>query len=362
LSNPNIRETAKENPTMFFDINTPPIILDEIQKAGEIFDYIKDIVDESDEKGQYFLTGSQNFTLMQNASESLAGRAGIIQLLGLSQREIAGSNYYDPFFPTKDHIFKVSKQPSKDLIETIAAVHRGGFPELNSCKPTTMDWQDFFGSYFQSYIEKDIRDILNIKDEAAFIKFVRATASLSGQMLNYATLSELCEKDAKTVKSWLSVLITSGLVYILEPYYNNYNKRLIKMPKIYFLDTGLACWLLGYNSPEQMHNGAAWGHIFESFVVGEIIKSYYNYGITRPPIYYYRDKDKNEIDLLIENGDTLHPIEIKTTSDPKPTAAKAFALLKKNKAKTIGEGAIICLAKTARPLAENIWALPVWKI
>ena len=181
-------------------------------------------------------------------------------------------------------------------------------------------------------------------------------------MINLTTMAEICGKDVKTVKAWLSVLESSGLVYLLEPYYMNFNKRLIKTPKLYFLDTGLACWLLGWNTPKQLVNGAMWGHMFESFVFAEILKSYYNDGIVKPPLYYYRDIDKNEIDLLIEDGDTLHPVEIKTASDPKKTMVKAFRCLYANKNKNIGTGALICLAKECLPLTGDVWALPVGMI
>jgi len=164
------------------------------------------------------------------------------------------------------------------------------------------------------------------------------------------------------VKSWLSVLESSGLIYLLEPYHNNFNKRLIKSPKLYFLDTGLACWLLGWNTPEQLVNGAMWGHIFESFVFAEVLKSYYNDGIVKPPLYYYRDKDKNEIDLVIENGDTLHPVEIKTTSDPTKSMVKAFALLNHIPGKQLGSGAVVCLAKERLPLTGDVWILPVGRM
>ena len=203
---------------------------------------------------------------------------------------------------------------------------------------------------------------MNIQDESAFIRFVRAAASLSGEMLNLSTMAEICGKDIKTVRAWLSVLESSGIVYLLEPYYNHFSKRLVKTPKLYFLDTGLACWLLGWNTPEQLINGAMWGHIFETFVFSEILKSYYNDGIVNPPIYYYRDSDKNEIDILIEDGDMLYPVEIKTTSDPVMSMVKAFRLLESNKVKKAGTGVLICLAKERLPLKENVWTLPVGMI
>ncbi len=359
LNRPLVRESARENPSIFFDTYKPPVVVDEIQKAAELFDYIKDIVDESKAKGQFYLTGSQSLTLMSNIGDSLAGRAGVIKLMGFSQREIAGVPYRQPFLPTEKHMDAIGAGANLAYDEIIALIHKGSFPELHEMESDLHDWADFHSSYLQNYIEKDIKDVLNIKDESAFIKFVRATASLTGETLNMTTLATICGKDVKTVKSWLSVLESSGLVYLLEPYYNNFNKRLIKAPKLYFLDTGLACWLLGWNTPEQLVNGAMWGHIFETHVFAEILKSYYNDGVVRPPLYHYRDKDKNEIDLLIEDGDTLHPIEIKTSSDPTKSMVGAFRRLSDIKSKRVGTGAVVCLAKERLPLTEGVWTLPV---
>ncbi|MDD2362065.1 MAG: ATP-binding protein [Eubacteriales bacterium] len=362
LNRPLVRESARENPSLFFDTYKPPIIVDEIQKAAELFDYIKDIVDENKIKGQFYLTGAQSLKLMKNVSDSLAGRAGVIKLMGLSMRELVGSLYRKPFIPTVQHMESTGSRAGFDYNAITSLIHKGSFPELHETKSDLHDWADFHSSYLQTYIEKDIKDVLNIQDESAFIKFVKSAASLTGEMLNLTTMAEICGKDVKTIKSWLSVLESSGLVYLLEPYYNNFNKRLIKTPKLYFLDTGLACWLLGWNTPEQLVNGAMWGHIFESFVFAEILKSYYNNGIVKPPLYYYRDADKNEIDLLIENGDSLHPVEIKTASDPTKTMVKSFRCLNNNKAKKVGTGAVICLAKERLPLTEDVWTLPIGMI
>lgn len=360
LNRPLVRESARENPSLFFEANKPPIIVDEIQKAAELFDYIKDIVDENKIKGQFYLTGSQSMKLMNNVSDSLAGRAGVIKLLGLSMRELSVISYREPFLPVPEAFEKMEKETTGfDYTRIVSCIHKGFFPELYETESDLHDWSDYYSSYFQTYIEKDIKDVLNIQDESAFIKFVKATASLTGEMLNLTTIAEICGKDVKTVKAWLSVLESSGLIYLLEPYYNNFNKRLIKTPKMYFLDTGLACWLLGWNTPQQLTNGAMWGHIFESFVFSEILKSYYNDGIVKPPLYYYRDTDKNEIDLLIEKGDYLYPIEIKTTSDPTRSMVTAFRCLNDIPGKKTGTGAVICLAKERLPLADNIWTLPV---
>ena len=363
LNRPLVRESAKDNPSIFFEKNKPPVIVDEIQKAAELFDYIKDIVDENKAKGQFYLTGSQSITLMKNISDSLAGRAGIIRLLGLSIRELVKNPYRKPFLPTQECMAEAEKiNTGFDYTKLVSCIHKGFFPELHEVESDLYDWVDYHSSYFQSYIEKDIKDVLNIQDESAFIKFVKATASLTGEMLNFTTLAEICGKDVKTVKSWLSVLESSGLVYLLEPYYNNFNKRMIKTPKLYFLDTGLACWLLGWNTPEQLTNGAMWSRIFESFVLGEILKSYYNDGIVKPLLYYYRDKDKNEIDIVIENGGVLYPVEIKTTSDPTKSMTNSFRFLAGIPGKKSGTGAIICLAKERLPLKENVWILPAQNI
>lgn len=363
LNRPLVRESAKENPSLFFETNKPPVIVDEIQKAAELFDYIKDIVDEDKKKGQFFLTGSQSMKLMKNISDSLAGRAGIIKLLGLSMREIAGVECRKAFLPTPEYISEMEQENlSFDYAKNIAYIHKGFFPELYETESDLHDWTDYYSSYFQTYIEKDIKDVLNIQDESAFIKFIKATASLTGGLLNMTTIADICNKDIKTVRAWLSVLESSGLIYLLEPYYNNLNKRLVKMPKLYFLDTGLACWLLGWNTPEQLVNGAMWGHIFESFVFGEILKSYYNDGIVKPPLYYYRDKDKNEIDLVIANGSTLHPVEIKTTSDPVKSMISSFRCLEGIPDKKVGTGAVVCLAKERLPLAAGHWILPTYLI
>jgi len=360
MDRPLVRESAKDNPSLFFEANKPPIIVDEIQKAAELFEYIKDIVDESKLKGQFYLTGSQSMTLMKNVSDSLAGRAGIIKLMGLSARELRGITYRKPFIPTTKHMENIAASGvSFDFERTVEYIHKGFYPELYETESDLQDWADFYSSYFQTYIEKDIKDVLKIQDESAFIKFVRATAALTGEMLNLNTIAQVCGKDAKTVRAWLSVMESGGLVYLLEPYYNNQNKRLIKTPKLYFLDTGLACWLLGWNTPEQLVNGAMWGHIFESFVFSEILKSYYNDGIVKPSLYYYRDKEKNEIDLVIEEGNTLYPVEIKTTSDPTKSMVNAFRYLSNIPGKNVGSGSVICLAKERLPLTDNVWIHPV---
>ena len=370
LDNPIVRESAIENPSRFLELNKAPIIIDEIQKAPKLFEYIKEIVDDNGYKGQYFLTGSQNFRLMQGITESLAGRAGIISMLGLSNREIHNIDYSEPFKPTDEHFNAVNQikliNPYIDIAEVI---HRGSFPELYETlednydiKAELANWSDYYASYLQTYIEKDVREIINVQNMTAFIKFIKAVAALTGEQLSYTTLAEICGMDVNTTKRWISILETSGLIYILQPYYNNFNKRLTKTPKIYFLDTGMVCYLSGWNTPQQLRDGARWGHIFETYVIGEILKSYYNNGIINVPLFYYRDKEKNEIDLIIEEGSTLYPIEIKTSSDPDKGMVKNFELLRNIPEKQLGSGALICLAKNLLPLTNNVMTVPVEKI
>ena len=360
LDKPLLRTSATENPTSFLIENKAPVIIDEIQKVKSLFEHIKIIVDEKEETGQYFLTGSQNFDLMKGVAESLAGRAGVIKMLGLSMRELNGAEYTEPFKPTKQHLGEMRKNRTDyDYERIIKTIHKGSFPELYKSETDLKDWSDYYNSYLQTYLEKDIRELINVMNMSAFVKFIKAAAALSGEQLNIVNLADLCGMNVNTVKNWLSVLETSGLIYFLQPYYNNFNKRLVKTPKLYFLDTGLACFLGGWNTPEQLINGAKWGHVFETYVVGEVLKSYFNDGITDPPLYYYRDKEKNEIDLIIEEGGKLYPVEIKTTTDPNKSMVLPFAVLKRIPDKIIAEGAIVCLAKEVLPFAENLWIIPV---
>ncbi len=324
-----------------------------------MFDYIKLLVDQDKNAGSFFLTGTQSWQLMKNVSESLAGRAGVISMPGLSMRELDQLTFRQPFLPDDAYLTERDQGQvafSYDLL--LERIHKGFFPELYEIKSDLKDWYDFYSSYFQTYIEKDIRDMLNIQDEMAFINFVRATASWTGQMLSLKNLSDMCGKDLKTVKAWLSALESSGLVYLLQPYYNNFSKRLLKTPKLYFLDTGLACWLLGWNTPEQLVKGAMWGHIFETFVIAEILKSYLNDGINRPPLFYYRDKEKNEIDLLISADGSLFPVEIKASSNPQKAMISAFRLLQNIPGVKLGNGALVCLASQRLPLTPGNWILP----
>ncbi len=348
------RELAINDPKLFLQRYAPPIIIDEIQYAPNLLSYIKIAVDNSQEKGDYWLTGSQQFSMMKNVSETLAGRIGILNLSGFSLRELDDNKIADVFLPTNDYI-KNARQKAKNytLNELYEIIWRGSYPEINVNK--TIPWNIFYNSYLQTYIERDIRNLESIANEMQFLKFIRVIASRTGQILNYSDIASEVGISQPTAKSWLSVLISSNIVYLLQPYYNNLNKRLVKTPKLYFMDTGLCSYLTGWTSPDTLERGAMSGNMFETFVVTEIIKSYRNNGI-EPNIYYYRDKDKKEIDIIIEDNGLLYPIEIKKTASPDKNMIKNFSVLPENK---ISRGAIICMADTDLPLKENINVIPV---
>lgn len=354
LDDPSARELAINEPKLFIQRYSAPVIIDEIQYAPELLHYIKIEVDTKQQKGAYWLTGSQQFHMMKNVSESLAGRVAILNLIGFSLRELNSNISNVAFLPTQEYIEASRNQTSKlELNELYTIIHRGSFPAINA--NPNQNWETFYGSYLQTYLERDIRDLTSISDEMSFLKFIRAIASRTGQLLNYSDIASSVGISQPTAKSWLSVLISSGLVYLLEPYYNNLNKRMVKTPKIYFLDTGLCAYLTHWNTSEVLEAGAMSGAFFETFVIAEILKSYLHNG-KRAPIYFYRDKDKQEIDLIIEQNGVLHPIEIKKTAKANKSMIKNFSALEQYK---VGKGAVICLAGDDLPIAEDVNAIPV---
>ena len=354
LDNPITRELAINEPQLFMQRYQAPVIIDEIQYAPDLLSYIKMEVDTKKANGAYWLTGSQQFHMMKNVSESLAGRVGILNLMGFSLSELDSKPKQQPFIPTSDYIENARINSKKyTLKEIYEIIWRGSFPAINIDKEQS--WEMFYSSYLQTYLERDIRDLASISDEMTFLKFIRIIASRTGRLLNYSDIASSVGISQPTAKAWLSLLISSGLVYLLEPYYNNLSKRMIKTPKLYFLDTGLCSYLTNWSSPEVLESGAMSGAIFETFVVAEILKSYLHRG-KRPPIYFYRDKDKKEIDLIIEQNGKLYPIEIKKTAKPDKSSIKNFNVLPDlNRA----EGAVICLCDEDLPLTENVNIIPV---
>ena len=358
LDDPIVKASAIEESGTFFKDNPPPVFVDEIQKAPGLFSQIKMIVDRDRKKGQFFMCGSQQFKMMKGVSESLAGRLGLVTLLGFSLREKYGVDFDEPFLPTEKFFAERKKQLADitydDVWETI---HRGSMPELYA--NSDFDWQMFYGAYVRTYIERDVRELSEIGDEIKFTRFMTVVAASTGQLLNLASLSRDVGISQPTAERWLSILVASNLVYLLQPYSNNVTKRSIKTPKLYFLDTGLAAYLTKWTTTDVLKSGAMAGAFFESFVVAEIIKSYYNKGILELPLYFYRDRDINEIDLLIEDNGVLYPLEMKKHADPQKKDMDAFSLLDKIPNIQRGSGGVICLYDNLVTLKGNDRAIPV---
>lgn len=353
-------KSAIEDTEAFFKLNTPPIFIDEIQHAPEIFPYIKMSLDKSKKKGQYFLTGSQPFALMKNVSESLAGRAGILNIYGLSLREMNNETWNIPFLPTSEYLLKRKETHTENDIQKIwEIIWRGSYPELY--EKNDYPWEIFYDNYLKTYIERDVRDLTQVGNELQFIQFMQLMAARTGQLLNLNEVAGSIGISAPTAKKWLSVLKTSGIVFLLSPYHNNFGKRVIKSPKLYFTDTGLCAYLAKWNTAQSLMTGAMSGAYFETFVINEIMKSYANNG-TEAQMYFFRDSNKVEIDLLLFENGTLYPIEIKQTSEPKAGMIKAFELIDTLPTIKRGEGGIVCLSENLLPLKGDDKIIPLWAI
>ena len=342
LDDPIVRTSAEEESGTFFKDNPPPVFVDEIQKAPALFEQIKLYLDRERKKGQFFMCGSQQFKMMKGVSESLAGRIGLVTLLGFSLREAYGIECDTPFLPTEEYFAERKGRLANISYDDVwNRIHRGSMPELHD--NPDFNWQMFYGAYVRTYIDRDVRELSEIGDTVKFTKFMVAAAASTGQLLNLTSLARDVGISQPTAERWLSILVASNIVYLLQPYSNNVTKRAIKTPKLYFLDTGLAAYLTKWNTPAVLKNGAMAGAFFESFVVSEVIKSYYNKGILEPPIYFYRDKDMNEIDLIIEENGTLYPIEMKKHADPQKRDVQAFAVLDRIPGVKRGPGGVVCL-------------------
>ena len=372
LDDPFLEQQAKENGSMFMMLNPPPVIIDEVQHAPELFRYIKIKCDESEERGLFCLSGSQQFKLMKNVSETLSGRISIIELNGLSLREIQRDPFSERFIPTLDYIQERQKTAHAPA-NIWEIIHRGSYPELQSPQ---MDWGTYYADYVKTYIERDVRELSAVQDLDSFKRFVIAAAARTGEVLNCSNIANEVGKDAVTIKNWISILEASGIIYLLEPYANSALKRAVKTPKLYFRDTGLACYLTRWLSPETLAYGAMSGHMFETFVISEILKSFANKGLDyRYFVSFYRGHDKikqkvngetviseGEIDLIIEEDGVCYPIEIKQNSNISVTDTSAFMVLDKLENKKRGMGAVICNCPQPGMLRENIMQLPVWYI
>lgn len=355
LDDENELRLALTDRTLFFKDRKFPMIIDEVQYAKELMRAIKWVCDKSEKKGQIFITGSQTYELLSTAAESLAGRISILEMSGLSCRERFCVPFHDAVLPTEEYIREREQHlvPYTDLWEHI---HRGSMPELLDAE---RDWEWFYRDYIRTYIERDVRKIINIKDEMKFRSFLVSIAARSGQILIYEDIAKDIEVNTKTVKHWISVVAASGLIKMIYPYHNNAIKRAVKAPKLYFMDTGLLCYFVGWKTAETAKNGAMSGSIFETFVVSELIKSYMNAGKSTDQIFYYRDKDKKEIDLLLEEENVLYPIEIKKGATASRDWIRHFSVLDKIAGKKIGTGAVFCQMEKKTAITETVSALPV---
>ena len=372
FDDPFIEEQAKNNPDMFMMLNEPPVFFDEVQYVPSLFRHIKISCDNHNDKGLFYLSGSQPFKLMDMASDSLAGRVAIIEIAPLSLRELMKSDCKTPFLPTMEYIKKRNNE-AKNPGNIWEIIHRGGYPEMQN---PDMDWGVYFSSYRKTYLERDVRELAAVQDLDTFRRFMVACAARTGQMLNYSNIADEVGKDANTIKKWISILELSGIIYILEPFADSALRRVIKTPKIYFRDTGLASYLCRWLSAETLANGAMSGAFFETFVISEILKSYSNRGLDyRYFVSYYRGKDKKrikkngeiiqeeaEIDFIIEQDGLIYPIEIKQSSKVTADMTSAFKVLDELSDKKRGMGGVVCMCPIPGALRDNVLQIPYWYI
>ena len=358
LDDINELEVAKTDPKLFFMNHSLPIIIDEVQLAPSLFTEIKRLVDESEEYGRIILTGSQTFHLMDNVTETLTGRIGILEFSGLSLREILNDSYNSPFIPNNEYL--LTNRSSDNLNDIWEIIHRGSMPELY--KKENIDWQLYYASYVRTYIERDVRSLLEVRNLDLFSKFLISLAARTGQLMNYSNISKDIGVNIKTIQSWIKVLEASGIVMLIKPFTNNALKRIVETPMLYFLDTGLVSYLLKWVTKDTLKNGAISGQILETFVVSEIIKSFKNNGYLDMPIYFYRDKDMKEIDLIIKYNDNLYPIEIKKTATPNLSMTKSFYLLHKAIGYKVDNEIILSLVDKKVYLNANVMAYPIKNI
>ena len=336
------------------------MFIDEVQKEGSVLEEIKQKVDKSDERGQFILSGSQKLELKKDVSESLAGRVSVYELCGLSLREINRINFNKHFVPTDDYLSEREKE-LREYDNIWEIIHEGSYPELYDVE---RDWQEYYSSYVSTYLERDINELIST-DSITFTKFLTAVAARTGEMLNFANIAGEIGVSEPTIKNWISILERTGIVFLLQPYSASSLTRAIKTPKIYFRDTGLACYLTRWLTADALKNSAVAGNMFETFVVSEILKSYSNEGKDyRFNIFYYRGKDKNvtnenEIDLIIEENGILYSIEIKMSGNPKASMGATNQVLDKIPNGQRGMGIILCLIDKKTYLRENLVALPI---
>ena len=355
LDNLLARNLAKTDPVLFFQTYKPPILIDEVQYAPELFAQIKILCDESEETGLFWLTGSQRYAMMKNVPETMAGRIGILELYSFSENEETGIRFENELdFSLPCLLERQSKAPRNDVVRVFEHIWRGGMPQVLEADPEQR--QEYFNSYIDTYLMRDIAELGGVTDSLRFRKFLTACAALASEQVNYKKLAEIAETSQPTVKEWLRLLEGLGIVYLLRPYANNTLKRLAKTPKLYFCDTGLCAHLSLWPTYETLMNGAASGHCFENFVVMETLKSY-AYSKETANMSYYRDVNAKEIDLFVETGGRIHPLEIKKTANPDRREIKKFDVLDKTGI-VRGAGGIICMCEETIPIDDQNCFIP----
>ena len=353
------RRLAQSDPALFLEMHPAPVLIDEVQYAPQLFSYIKINVDNGAAPGSYWLTGSQAFQLMELAQESLAGRTAIVHMSALSQSELYGDGTTEPLSLKLEKLNRRKEHLSScNSMEMFERIWNGGMPGHRSGRFTDRDV--FYSSYIQTYINRDVSDMIPGVDKLLFADFIRAAACRVGQMLNTHDIAQDVGVSDDTAKRWLQVLEKSEVVFYLRPYSNNLLKRTVKTPKMYFFDTGLAAYLTKYSNPEILMNGAINGAILENYTVAEIRKTWLN-SAKECLLHYYRDKDTNEIDMVIEADGELHPLEIKKSTNPGTELASAFKVLDKGSVPR-GAGAILCLREEISAIDRNTFILPIWMI
>lgn len=357
LDDPGLRALAVEDPALFLQRFEPPVLIDEIQYAPQLLPLIKMAVDADRRPGRFWLTGSQQFQMMKGISETLAGRVAILNLLGFSSRERHGLDLdVPPFLPTRQTVkLREPSAANSDIKSIYGEIWMGSFPALAAGQ--VKDHDLFYSSYLQTYLQRDLKDLSQVGKEMAFVRFLRACAARTAQMLNLTELAKDADVAVNTAKNWLSILQASFQVYLLQPYFTNLTKRLVKTPKLYFLDTGLAAYLTEWSSPETLAAGAMSGAMLETHVLCELLKSWWHRGKS-PLLYYYRDRYDNEIDFLFQQDHIFYPVEVKKTASPRRELAGPFKALSRLK-QPIGEGAVLCLCKQTVPLAQDVDAVPI---
>lgn len=357
LDDPAARVLAKQDPLLFLQRYEPPVLIDEIQYAPELLPIIKLLVDRLRKPGLIWLTGSQQFQLMRGISETLAGRVAILNLLGFSNRERHRLSLdLPPFVPSAGELKRRDRVSVRlGLKDVYRDIWMGSFPALVAGPVRDRDL--FYSSYLQTYLQRDVRDLTQVGDEAAFLRFLKACASRTAQMLNLTDLARDADVAVNTAKKWISILQTSFQVVLLQPYHTNVTKRLVKTPKLYFLDTGLSAYLTEWSSSATLEAGAMSGAVFETYVFAEVLKSWWNHG-KQPQLYYYRDKDGKEIDMLILRDRRFFPLEVRKSSHPGRDAVRHFVLLERFKPSR-AEGGVVCLSRELLPLTDGTFAIPV---